>query len=533
MRYLILQLLLLAPFLNAQNPYPQDYFRDPLNIPIVLSGTFGELRSNHFHSGLDIKTQQRQGLDVVAVADGYVSRIKISHFGYGKALYITHPNGYTSVYAHLQKFNDSIEAYVKAAQYKAEQFEIELFPSAGELEVSKGERVAYSGNTGGSAAPHLHFEIRDNNERPLNPMLFGIDSKDTRRPSLLAAYAYPLDDTAHVNGEQERVKLRLIPQDGGDFLAETITAHGRIGIGVVAYDRQDFASNRNGVNNIQTLFNGQRKLELDFTRFSFAETIHINGLIDYEYFVKKRSRIQKLFKEPRNPLSVYRNTDEDGAIEVLDSTASVFKVRVSDFEGNETWLTVPIKGQRSDTLVPKQQARYENYIYANQPNILEQDNVRVDFQPRTFYNDFFIDFDVTNDTLHLHDNSIAALKYFKITFDVSHYNELDKQRIYIARTGRNNRLYHVGTQRNGDEISARSRILGKYTLAIDDKNPKIRPSNFQDGKWLSRYRYLKLKINDPETGIKSYRATVNGKWILTEYDYKTKTLTQKCLPIWV
>ena len=159
MRILILTLLLLVQLSNAQNPYPQDYFRSPLDIPLVFAGTFAELRSNHFHSGLDIKTQQREGLNVYAVADGYVSRIKVSFFGYGKALYITHPNGYVSVYAHLKKFSGAIEALVKQEQYKQQSYEIELFPQAGKLPVTKGEVVAFSGNTGGSAGPHLHFEL--------------------------------------------------------------------------------------------------------------------------------------------------------------------------------------------------------------------------------------------------------------------------------------------------------------------------------------------------------------------------------------
>src|SRR5690606_12623796 len=151
--------------------------------------SFAELRANHFHSGLDIKTQQREGLNVYASAEGFVNRIKISHGGYGKALYVTHPNGYTTVYAHLQKFSPRIEAYIKQHQYGQETFEIEVFPGAVELPVTKGELIAYSGNTGGSEGPHLHYEIRDNEERPLNPLLFGLDVKDTTKPQYKAVYA--------------------------------------------------------------------------------------------------------------------------------------------------------------------------------------------------------------------------------------------------------------------------------------------------------------------------------------------------------
>ena len=175
-------LLFVISFCNAQIPYPQNYFSSPLDITLVLSGTFAELRSNHFHSGLDIKTNGKEGFKTYASAEGYVSRIKISRYGYGKALYITHPNGYTTVYAHLQKFSPSIEAYVKQQQYKKETFELELFPKAETLKVAAKEVIAYTGNTGGSGGPHLHFEIRDKQERPMNPMLFGMDIKDTTKP---------------------------------------------------------------------------------------------------------------------------------------------------------------------------------------------------------------------------------------------------------------------------------------------------------------------------------------------------------------
>jgi murein DD-endopeptidase MepM/ murein hydrolase activator NlpD len=180
--------LFVTSFCFSQVEYPQDYFKNPLDVTLVLAGTFGELRTNHFHSGLDIKTQQREGLNVYAAADGYVSRIKISEFGYGKAIYITHPNGYTTVYGHLQSFAPKLETYIKACQYQKETYEIEVFPTADELKVSQGEIIAYSGNTGGSGGPHLHFEIRDKEERPMNPMLFGIDIQDSKVPTVSDVY---------------------------------------------------------------------------------------------------------------------------------------------------------------------------------------------------------------------------------------------------------------------------------------------------------------------------------------------------------
>ena len=231
---------------SVNTTYPTNYFRKPLDIPLVLSGTFGELRTNHFHAGLDIKTQQAEGLNVYSAAQGYVSRIKISHWGYGKALYITHPNGYTSVYAHLKKFNKRIEAYIKKQQYKKESFEVHVFPTSTELPVSKDEIIAFSGSTGGFVGPHLHFEIRNTiTEKPINPFFFGIEVNDSKRPRVNTLIGYALDGSSHINQLNIPTQLTFKKLKNGDFLADKITAHGTIGFGINAYDQLDGAACRN------------------------------------------------------------------------------------------------------------------------------------------------------------------------------------------------------------------------------------------------------------------------------------------------
>ena len=526
MRISLLFFLFFSAYGLAQDYYPKDYFSNPLDVTLVLSGSFAELRSNHFHSGLDIKTQQREGLKVYASASGYVSRIKISTFGYGKALYVTHPNGYTTVYAHLQKFSPEIEAFIKKEQYEKESFEIELFPKTQDLIVEKGEIVAYSGNTGGSGGPHLHFEIRDNEERPINPLFFGFDIKDTTTPVIKNVYAYPIDENSHVNKSNEKQKLRLIPLANGDYTIEKIEAYGKIGFAIESTDRQDLAYNNNGVFSIETFFNGNKKIEIDFNRFSFDETRHLNRFIDYEHYKTKKERLQKLFIEKNNPLSLYKQSDNFGFIKVEDSTSSVFKVAVKDFHNNISWLTINIEGKKTDQIKLKDSLVSPYYVYADKTNELVFKNVSVEFYPDTFYDDFYIDFSVSNDTLTLHENTIPIKKHFNITFDISNYKEEDSKYLYIARlVGYKKYPWYSNTKREGNKLSTITRDLGMYTAVIDSISPKIRSVNFSEGKWLSKYRFLKLKIEDTESGISNFRATVNGKWILMEYDYKTKTLT--------
>lgn len=525
MRYLIFFLFLFSTFINAQDIYPQDYFAPPLEGETILAGTFGELRSNHFHSGLDIKTKQREGLKVHAAASGYVSRIKIAHFGYGKALYITHPNGYTTVYAHLQRFSDKIESFIKKKQYEQESFEIEVFPTNNELILTKGEVIAYSGNTGSSGGPHLHYEIRDNLERPINPLLFGIKVKDSKKPIVRSIYAYPINELSHVNNSNLKQKLRLIPLQNGDYKVEDIKAHGKIGFAINTIDRQDLAANKNGVYKIETALNGMPNFTINFKRFSFDETKHLNRLIDYPHYSEEKERLQKLFLDTNNPLSMYENLVDDGYVMIYDSIASLYKIKVEDFEGNTTIIDLNINGDTTPVTETLPNFTSQYYINREENVILEKDKITVDIPKETFYDNFFMDFQVHSDTVKVHDNNKAASKYFTINYDITGYSQEDLKQLYIARlVGWNDFPSYSSTKQKDNVLYTRTNDLGTYCLARDTVAPTIEPVNFTDGKWMSKYRFLKLKIEDKLTGISNYRATVNGKWILMEYDYKTDML---------
>ena len=506
--------------------YPQDYFSAPIDINLILSGSFAELRTNHFHSGLDIKTQGKEGFKTYASAAGYVSRIKISRYGYGKALYIKHPNGYTTVYAHLKKFSAAIEAYVKKRQYQKETFEIELFPKAGTLKVLDKQLIAYTGNTGGSGGPHLHFEIRDPQERPINPLMFGFDVKDTTPPVIYGLFGYPISENSHVGGDTKRVEIRIIKQKDGTYKSEPIIAYGEIGFGIISMDRQDLASNKNGVNNIQTSFNGQKSLEVNLNRFSFDETKHLNRYIDYEFLYNNKKRIQKLFIEKNNPLSVMNAFTNGGALKIENNTYSIYKIFVSDFKGNQSELNIPIRGVYQKLSDPINRNAKLQHVSATKETVLQKDNVSIQILKNTFYEDVDLLFEVSNDTLKLHTALIPLQKSITINFDISKYKKEDKTRLFIGSVSRyGNKLYYSPTKKRGNTLSTRTKYLGSYSLGIDSENPEIKAINFKNKSWISNHKYLKVKINDKVSGIKNYRATLNERWILMEYDTKTQLLT--------
>lgn len=511
----------------AQSDIPKDYFESPLDIPLLLSGTFGELRSNHFHAGMDIKTKGATGLSVMASAEGYVGRIKIQHGGYGKALYVYHPNGYQSVYAHLKNFSSEIEALVKKEQYKRESYEIELFPSETDIKVEQGEIIGYSGNSGSSGGPHLHFEIRDFKSRPMNPFLFGFNTiKDSKKPQIFALHAYPLGLGSHVNGSTERVQLKIRQQKDGSYRTEPIKAFGTLGFGIDAYDVLDLAYNKNGIYSVKTLLNGRPIFENTFDKFSFYESRYINRLIDFEYFNTERRRIHKLFVEKNNPLSVYKNVYNNGTISLQkDNLDQNFEILVSDFNGNSQSISIPLTTDYKEDLIPKEIEETEYFAKANSASVFEEGKIDIYIPKGALYEDAFLEINIEGLSVDLHKDTTPLHKSLTIGFDVSQYSIEDQSKLYIAKVTPWGSKYYVSTYKKKNRLTTKTNQFGSFKLFEDSSPPTIKPKNFRDKQWMSNFRYLELKIDDEDTGIDSYRATVNDEFILMEYDYKAKTLT--------
>ena len=520
-------LLFFCTSLLAQSPYPKDYFRSPLDIPMQLSGNFGELRPNHFHAGFDYKTQQREGLPVYATADGYVSRIKISTFGNGKTLYITHPNGYTTVYAHLQNAVGAVHDLIKKRQYEEKSFEVEIFLKPNELTITKGQVIALSGNTGASEGAHLHFEIRDSKtEFIINPLLFGFDSqlKDTKKPQVAAVYGIPLDNKTSVNQSMRPIPISLTLQKDGTYLGDPVLANGKIGFGIIASDMDNVSMNKNGVFKVQTFYNGTPTYEYQFDTYSFDEMRYINVLIDYERYKKNQQRLQRLFRVSPYDLSIVKTNDENGIITVLPNLAGTYRIEVSDFFKNTTIITIPISYDTKPVLIPKETKPSNYVVKAKKESIFEKDNWTITFPANTFYNDFDLNLSVANNVLTLHDDTVPAHSNFTIQVQDSTHTDEAKDKLFLGRIDAGRIVYNPTTVKD-NTFTTKVKTLGKYGLILDNVPPIITINKPIEGKWITNQRTLQVTISDALSGIKSYNAYLNKQWILMEYDNKNRQLT--------
>lgn len=523
-------LTLLITFLSlssfGQKKYPTTDFRNPLDIPIVLAGTFGELRGNHFHAGIDIKTQRKEGLNVYAVADGYVSRIKVALWGYGKVIYVNHPNGYTSVYAHLSKFEKGIEAYVKKIQYKKESYETgNIFPKKGEIQIKKGEIIAFTGSTGGFVAPHLHYEIRDTEtEKIINPFLFGIKVKDTIAPKIKGVFAYALTDSSRINQNTNKSLLAFKKIKEHLYTTNRITAKGPIGFGINVYDQLNGAYNKNGVYSIEMKVNGHKVYHHTLETFSFKESKYINLLIDYPNYSKYKKRFQKTHKVKGNELKIYKNLINNGVVNIKPEFNYTVEIIVSDFVGNTSTIKIPVKGVQSNALFKQEKDTTAYKVTISDFHKWSKKGITIAFPKNTFYNDLFLDFEVKDGIAKIHEPVIPLNKSYTLTFDVSKYTEKEKSQLYIANI--NNKRYpsYQNTRKKTDKFYTTTKTLGKYTLLTDDTKPVLYLKNFKSGKWITKHNKIIVKISDKGTGIKSYRATLDGNWILMEYNLKKKQI---------
>ena len=524
MRYYLLTIFFLyASIINSQNS--GDY---PLEIPIILSGTFGELRPNHFHAGIDIKTKGTEGFKVYSIGDGYVSRIQITHGGYGKALYIKHDNGQSSVYAHLQKFSPKIEKIVKEIQYSKESYTFRTYPSKNEIRISEKELIGFSGNTGRSFGPHLHYELRDELDRPINPMAFkNYSVRDTIPPVVLGLYykLVPENSISGSNSSFNELKLKKISNNL--FISDTLKTSGPVGFGINSFDRMNNTWNKMGLSNIKTNIDGNEIFNMDLNSFSYDEWRHINTFIDYPSYKNKKIKIQKLYIEEFNPLDMYKRSLGDGLVKISESNDTyLYSVKLFDFNKNQSEILVPIQWVKQNDLSTRK-LDFDNMFKVCKDSTynFKFPGAKVSIEKNSFYTDKLIQIFEENNLLHVDKDSTPLLKGITIKMDVSRYNDSIRNRTYIGRIGENKKSSFVSSKKEENYVIAKVNNLGDFVIKIDSIKPNISVIDISDNQWISNRKNLSIKISDNESGVKNYRGTINDKWILLEYNPMKGILT--------
>jgi len=532
---LALTLLSIEPAL-AQAPPSEANFGSPLDIPLFLTGNFAEIRNNHFHTGIDIKTEGVEGKNVLAAQDGYVSRIAVSAYGYGKALYITHPNGYTTVYAHLREFNFSIQNYTNNVLYDNKNCEMNIFPQAGILKVTKGEIIAESGNSGGSGGPHLHFEIRrTDNEHPVNPLKFGFDIKDDIKPTMYGLMVYAMDDTSHVNGTTQ-ISYALGGTHGNYTLkpGNTLRAHGKIGLAIHTIDRLNGFQNKCGIYTISLQADGKLVYKLEMDELDFDVNRNMNSHVDYKLLKYGNKSYHKLFVEPNNRLPIYKTRVNEGVLYYNDTKVHPINITVSDTYGNSSEFNFEIKGDLEATsALPKKGA----LIYYNQPYTYTNDFCSVNIPAYVMYRNNYIEFNeapcvnskVLSKAIRIGDTDIPLQSNISIKFDTTGL-KMTKEQYAQCYMGTINGNYINGFDaitKEGKFLVGKTRVYGTYALAYDNSEPEIRGINYQNGGNYYDGKTLKFILKDVQTGISTYNVYFNDKWTLAYYDAKYKVLNVK------
>lgn len=519
----------------AEKPDSIDhhYFSSPVKIPIFLAGNFAELRANHFHGGIDIKTQGRTKVPVFAAADGYITRINISPAGYGNALYINHPNGTTTVYGHLDSFTPELEEYIRKIQYEKEQFAVDQSVEEGLFPVKKGDQIALSGNSGSSGGPHLHFEIRRTKEEiQLNPLMYNMPVKDKTRPIIKALMVYPISENGLVSGKKTPQQFDVILA-GTSYKLKTdqvIPVSGKIGFGVQSIDLLDGSANKCGIYSLKLSVDNALIYSFKMDEVPLSESKYINSHMDYALTIRSGQRLFRTWLEPGNRLNIYDKVVNRGIYDAEDEKKHLVNYEITDVNGNSSSFSFWI--QSKENIVQPMEPSGKLFEY-NQDNRIKNDELVFSVPECALYSD--VDFQYAekealpkfySPTYQLHNSQVALHFACELKIKANHLPENLQDKVMLAQIDPVSGKILSATGKYDDGwVVGNIRSLGDYTLAVDTTAPKIVSLIFNEKKELKDANKLRLKVADNLSGIETYRGTIDGEWVLFEYDQKNNLMS--------
>lgn len=515
-------------FMSAQLPPSSLKFRKPMDIPLVVAGNFGEVRSNHFHTGIDFKTQGVSGKKVYAIEEGYVSRIGYSHYGYGKVLYITHPSGYTSVYAHLSRFGKPISTFVRDYQYSIQKETFTVYLDSSKIKVKKGQVIGLSGNSGSSFAPHLHFEIRETvSEHPMNPLLFGYKIVDTKNPMINNLKVYPLDSNSLINGIHQSMIIPVLKNKKGKYyLKKTFTGYGNIGVALHSTDRLN-ARNICGLYSLNLSVDGKHVFGHTMEKLDFSTNRYVNHHVDYLRHKQYNNSFHKSFLRGNNKLKIYSHVDK-GIVFIENDSVYKFRYTAKDYSGNTSTLNFHVKG---DSTYLKNKKEKEStclqYFYFDESNYFDTTGFSILMTPNTLYENQCVNYSRTTEGSYLSDvhtiknetGYIGIQQSYKLFITPNQpIDSLYWKKLLVVAIDKKGRISDRGGEYQLGKVTTRLREFGRFALMMDTIKPVLKLLSKTDK--LEKNSKLIFKIGDNLSGIQSYQATLDGAWILTRYDRK-------------
>ncbi len=524
-----------ATGLSAQ----QADFGAPLKIPPELSGSFAELRGHHFHAGLDFKTLQKEGFPVYAIADGTLSRVVVSGTGYGKALYISHANGMMSVYAHLQRFIPFVEQVIREQQYAKKTFELDMtFPES--LQFKKGDLIGYSGNSGSSGGPHLHFELRNKGgENALNPALWGYSVKDDIPPVISTFAIYPSDHHSLANGRSTPLLLPVKCRGKDCLLAQdTIRVFGQMAFGIEAIDKSNGSANKLGLFTMKVFINDELKFAWKLEDVLFSQTRYINAFFDYAHYDTTGKRIQWTYRLPGNRLNIYEKINNRGVYPFFENGVHHVRVEASDVAGNTAVLSVVLQvDDQMESLESKsflsEELNHSRFFSHAISNTFETDEIKVTIPAKALYEPIYFDYfmesslnpHIYSKIHHVHHSGTPVHTNYSLKIKPEGLPKTLENKALIGSldTKENKWIAEGGRLKNGF-VSLNIKKFSIFAVCIDTTEPTIKPIDVFNNNVPISQTQLTFRIDDDFSGIGNYVATLNGRWFLMEYDPKTKTL---------